>query len=156
MECGCMDGCCSYGCPVDVVEVERIMAYKDELEKRLGIGASKWFVGGVETNSDYPSKYVRRTSVFNGNCIFHDWNTRGCLLHRMAIEKSIDPHLIKPMVCFFFPITWDGDYLHVAEFLEELPCKQHGDLIVDSVMNEIRYYLGEDVAAEIESLRKQH
>ncbi len=153
MQCGCKDDCCSYGCPVDIVEVERILVYKDELEKRLGISASRWFSGEAEFNPDYPSKQVRRTSVFNGNCIFHDWTSRGCLLHRMALEKGIDPHLIKPMVCFLFPITWDGDYLHVAEFLDELPCKQQGEVIIDSMLPEIRYYLGEDVAREIEHIR---
>jgi hypothetical protein len=91
MQCGCKDGCCSYGCPVDVVEIGRILAYKDELETRLGISGSKWFNGDIEAKADYPSKYVKRTSVFNGNCIFHDWTSRGCLLHRMAIEKGIEP-----------------------------------------------------------------
>ncbi len=155
MQFGCRDCCCSYGCPVDIVEVERIMAYKDELEKRMGISAAKWFNGDIEANPDYPSKYVKRTSVFNGRCVFHDWEKRGCLLHGMALEKGFDPHLIKPMVCFLFPLTWDGDYLHVAEFLDELPCKQEGELIISSTLSEVRYYLGEEVAAEIESLGKQ-
>ena len=153
MEYGCKDCCCSYGCPVDIAEVGRILAYKDELEKRLGVSVAKWFIGEAEYNLDYPSKQVRRTSVFNGNCIFHDWTSRGCLLHRMALEKGIDPHLIKPMVCFLFPITWDADYLHVAEFLDELPCKQNGDSVIDSIMPEIRYYLGEEMATEIENLK---
>jgi hypothetical protein len=129
------------------------MAYKDELERRLGISASKWFTGELEANTDYPSKYVRRTSVFNGNCIFHDWTSRGCLLHRMALEKDIDPHRIKPMVCFFFPLPWDGDYLHVAEFLDELPCRGQGEPVLDSVINDLKYYLGEETAAEIERLK---
>jgi hypothetical protein len=155
MECGCKDGCCSYGCSADIAEVERILAYKEELQQRLGIDASKWFSDEIVADADYPSKYMRRTNAINGNCVFHDWSARGCLLHRMALEKGIDPHLIKPMVCFFFPLTWDGDRLVVAEFLDELPCREQGELLLDSVMNDIKYYLGEDVAAELETLKSQ-
>lgn len=91
--------------------------------------------------------------VYNGRCVFHAPTARGCLLHIMALEKGLDPHQLKPMVCFLFPLTWDGSYLHVADFLEELPCQHKGELILDSIIDEIRYYLGEDTASEILQLK---
>jgi Fe-S-cluster containining protein len=152
LEYGCRDCCCGYGCPVDLTEVERIMAFRDELEKRLGRKAEEWFLA-PEANTDYPSGYVRRTVVYNGLCVFHDWSARGCLLHSFALEKHFDPHSIKPMVCFMFPLTWDGDYLHVAEFLDELPCRQQGEPILETTRSEIRYYLGEALASEIDAMK---
>ena len=152
MEYDCKDCCCAHGCSVDIAEIDRIMSYKDELEKRLGISSSKWFTGKIIADADYPSKYYMRTRTYHGFCVFHNNNARGCLLHTMALEKGLDPHLIKPMVCFLFPITWDKDYLLIAEFLDELPCKQNGDSVIDSIMPEIRYYLGEEMATEIENL----
>jgi Fe-S-cluster containining protein len=153
MEYGCNDSCCAYGCSADIAEIDRILAYKDELEKRLGICAARWFTGDVIADVDYPSKYYRRTSVLNGHCIFHNINARGCLLHSMAIEKGIDPHLIKPMICFLFPVTWEWDYLHISDFLDELCCKQDGDFVLDSIMPELRYYLGDEMADELEHIR---
>jgi Fe-S-cluster containining protein len=155
MEYGCKDICCSYGCSLDIAEIDRIMAYKDELQQRLGIDASKWFSTESVADVDYPSKYMRRANVYNGCCVFRNRSGRGCLLHSMALEKGIDPHLIKPMVCFLFPVTWDKGCLLAADFLDELPCCGQGEPLPDAVVNEIRYYLGDDVAAEIESLRNQ-
>jgi Fe-S-cluster containining protein len=155
LDYGCRDCCCGYGCPADLTEVERIMAFREELEKRLGRKAEEWF-SAPEVNADYPSGYVRRTVVYNGLCVFHDWSARGCLLHSFALEKNINPREIKPMVCFMFPLTWDGDYLHVAEFLDELPCKQQGELILDATRDEVKYYLGDALASEIDALKKQN
>ncbi len=152
MDYNCKDCCCAHGCSVDIAEVDRIMAYKDELEKRLGISSSQWFTPDAIVDIDYPSKYYRRTQPINGFCVFHNNYARGCLLHTMAIEKGFDPHLIKPMVCFLFPVTWDKKCLLLADFLEELPCNQDGDSVVDAVMPELRYYLGEEMAAELENL----
>jgi hypothetical protein len=56
------------------------------------------------------------------------------------------------MVCFLFPITWDGSYLHVADFLDELPCKNQGQTIFESQRNELLRYFGADFVSEIENL----
>jgi hypothetical protein len=156
LECDCKDLCCGYGCPMDIVEVERIMAFRKELEKSLGRDASQWFMEQTEANTDYPSGDVKRTMIYDGYCVFHDRFSRGCSLQRLALEKGIDPHQLKPMVCFFFPLTWDGDYLHVATFLDELPCQSQGGLILDLVGDDIKYYLGEEFATEIDSLKNQY
>jgi len=148
---GCRDDCCRYGCPTDTTEVLRILTFETELEERTGRPAAHWFKRR-RCNPDYPSGWVRYTRVFDGYCVFHDHNGRGCVLHRMALEKGLDPHEIKPMVCFFFPLTWDGGLLHVAEFLDELPCRRGDCVIHDAQKTEIAHYLGASAAREIECL----
>lgn len=150
MECHCDDDCCSYGCPVDVDEVAAISVYRNEIELRLGIPFSGWFHPEIEEQPAFPSARIQRTRVINGKCVFHDGVVRGCHLHRFAMENGIDPHLIKPMVCFLFPITWDGSHLHVSEFLDELPCKDKGESIFMLQRNELCLYLGEQFVREID------
>jgi hypothetical protein len=156
LEYDCKDLCCGYGCPVDIVEVERIMAFRQELEKILGRNASEWFMEQTEANPDYPSGNVKRTMVYDGHCVFHERSNRGCSLQRLALEKGVDPHQLKPMVCFLFPLTWDEGCLHVAAFLDELPCQRQGDPILDCVRDDIKYYLGVDLAAEMDALKNQY
>ena len=148
---GCRDDCCRYGCPAETAEIVKILDFREELEKLTGKPASDWFKKRCERNPDYPSSYVRRTRVSNGYCVFHDNSGRGCLLHRLALEKGFDPHEIKPMVCFLFPLTWDAGCLHVSDFLDELPCLQGKSVIFSAQKDEIKYYLGENVARELET-----
>jgi hypothetical protein len=154
MKNDCQDSCCSHGCALDISEVERILLYKDALGQYLEKDAAQWFEQGVNIGEDFPSGYFRRTMVYDEQCVFHDWSSRGCLLHRLALEKGFDPRQIKPMVCFLFPISWDEDYLYVPKYLEELPCHNSGGLILDAVMHEIKYYLGEEAATEIRQIKQ--
>lgn len=150
LDCGfCKDRCCTYGCPVDIAEVNRIMACRGALEKRLGLPSSEWFYPEADIRAEFPSGRVLRTRVYD-KCVFYDSRRRGCHLHSLALEMGIDPHLLKPMVCFLFPITWDGTCLHVAEFLDELPCKDQGQLIFRSQKEELLTYLGPEFVMEIE------
>lgn len=154
MECSlCNDNCCSYGCPVDIAEAEKIKLYKDDIEKRTGIPAPEWFSQEAEEAKGFPSEKIVRTRVQNNKCVFHDNISRGCHLHRIALEKGFDPHSIKPMICFLFPLTWEGSCLYVSEFLDELPCKNTGMTILESQMNEMNLYLGEEFIKEVKSLQ---
>jgi Fe-S-cluster containining protein len=153
MECTfCKDICCTYGCPVDIEEIDRIIPYRDVLEKRTGIPSTEWFHPEAEIRPEFPSGKILRTRVFD-RCVFYDRRRRGCHLHSLALEMGTDPHRLKPMVCFLFPITWDGTYLHVAEFLDELPCKNQGQPILESQKNELLAYLGPELVREIEKLK---
>jgi len=40
-------------------------------------------------------------------------------LHKYALEKNLDVHEIKPMVCTLFPISWCEDTLTVADEVED-------------------------------------
>lgn len=151
----CNDCCCSYGCPVDIAEVARILTYKDDLERKLGIPASDWFEHDIERRVEFPSGKIVKTRVIGEKCVFHDNRERGCYLHRLALEKGFDPHLLKPMICFLFPLTWDGSYLHVSEFLDELPCKGTGTPIFEAQSSELLTYMGNDFYREMEIIKEQ-
>lgn len=150
MECGfCHDVCCSYGCPVDITEEERILSFREELENRTGIPAREWFTDEIILRPEFPSGRTKKTRVYNNKCVFHNSVSRGCHLHSLALEMGLDPHSIKPMVCFLFPLTWDNPYLYVSDFLDELPCKNSGVLLLDSLLDEMKYYLGDDFVQEV-------
>lgn len=151
----CQDRCCNYGCPVDIKEADRILDYKDALESRTGIPASEWFYDDIEKRPEFPSGKIVKTRVNNNKCIFHDNRSRGCYLHRLALENGLNPHLLKPMICFLFPLTWDGSHLHVSEFLDELPCKSMGIPIFEAQCNELIIYLGDGFYKEMDTIKKQ-
>ncbi len=152
LECAfCKDSCCAYGCPVDIAEANRILVCRETLEERTGIPSSEWFFPEVEIRPEFPSGKVLKTR-FYGRCVFYNHHTRGCHLHSLALEMGSDPHLLKPMVCFLFPITWDSNYLHVADFLDELPCNNQGRTIFESQRNELLFYLGPEFVSEIENM----
>jgi hypothetical protein len=48
-------------------------------------------------------------------------------------------------------LTWDGDYLYVSEFLDELPCRHEGLLISDCLREELDYYLGGEFVRELKT-----
>lgn len=150
----CEDLCCNYGCPMDWSEIERVLSFAHQLEVELGIPSSQWFEDVMEINDEYPSGKVIRTRVYNGKCVFYKKGTRGCSLHRFGLEKGIDVHMLKPMVCCLFPVTWEKERLLVSEFLDELPCCDKGVFIFEAQKDELRFYLGNDFVTELE--RRQH
>ena len=154
MECpSCDDNCCHYGCPVDVSEMNRILTYRDELEQRTSLPASEWFTTETEPRNGFPSGEIVRTRVIDNRCVFLGKISRGCHLHALALEKGLDPHDIKPLICFLFPLTWDNSCLYVSEFLNELPCRNTGELILEAQIPELRMYLGDEFVSEIKQLQ---
>ena len=150
----CDDACCSYGCSMDLLEMERILHYADQLEGKLGIPPSQWFEDAIVTDADYPSGKVKKTRVHNGKCVFYRYQPRGCSLQRFGLEKGIDIHLLKPMVCCLFPITWEKQRLLVSDFLGELPCRDKGVSVFEAHKGELKIYLGNDFVTDLE--RRQH
>lgn len=120
----CQDMCCWYGCEVDISERDKILAYARDLQTMLRVPASRWFEEQIVENPDFPSGQTTRSKVYRQRCVFYDHSLRSCYLHRFAIEKGIDPHLLKPMVCFLFPLTWQNGCLSISQFLDELPLKR--------------------------------
>ncbi len=138
----CSDMCCSYGCPADMEEVERISSYADKLEPILGIPLSGWFQE-IQDNADFPSGKVRYTRVYDNKCVFSKKGYRGCTLHRFCIENGMDVHILKPMVCSLFPVTWENGRIMASEFLNELPCQNTGVTVFKAQKNELNIYLGD-------------
>jgi len=146
----CQDSCCSCGCQMDRAERDRILIYAPELEARLGISASQWFKEIIK-DADYPSGESVRTKVYGDRCVFYDHRLRGCWLHRFAVEKGMDHHLLKPMVCCLFPVAWEKGCLFVSGFLDEMPCKDQGVPVFQAQKEELRFYFGGEFVSELEA-----
>lgn len=151
----CRDVCCSYGCDVSRDEVTRILAHREALEKLLKVPAARWFKQHWTKDTDFPSGEFVRSRVHRGKCVFYAHELRGCMLHRFAVKEGVDPHLIKPMVCFMFPATWENGNLLVAGFLSELPCDAKGSTIYQSQRKEISCYFGAEIVKELDKLEAQ-
>jgi Fe-S-cluster containining protein len=146
----CRDICCSYGCDVSRNEAARILERKEELENLLKVPATRWFKQHWTKDADFPSGEFVRSRVHRGKCVFYAHELRGCMLHRFAVKEGFDPHLIKPMVCFMFPATWENGNLLVAGFLSELPCYAKGITVYQSQKKEIGYYFGAEIVKELD------
>jgi len=151
----CQDVCCSYGCQIDGAEAGRIFAYAGQLEAKFGIPASQWFEEEVITDADYPSGAAVRTKLYRGKCVFYDHEAHGCGLHRFATQRGMARHLLKPMICSLFPVTWERGRLFVSDFLDELPCRDQGVPIFEAQKGELRAYLGDDLVSELERIALQ-
>lgn len=150
----CNDGCCDYGVDVSIVERDRILAHADELEPRLGVPRTRWFVSEVTTDADFPGGAATRTAVRDHACVFRIKGARGCALHAFALERGDDYHAIKPMVSTLFPVTFgDGALLCSDELADgSLVCAGDGPTAYDMARAELRHYFGDDLVSELDAL----
>jgi len=148
----CSDACCSHGCQVDCAEMYTILAYEKKLEPMVGIPSCRWFNAELERNSDSPSGECTRTKVYANKCVFYNHKSRGCTLHIFAAKEGIDHHLLKPMVCSLFPVSWENGRLYVSTYLDELPCVDHGISVFEAQKGELRYYFGDGFVRSLEVL----
>ncbi|MFO0850622.1 MAG: hypothetical protein U0871_19000 [Gemmataceae bacterium] len=175
MDCGfCQDACCQYGADIELPRVAAIDRHRAELEAYLGVSRDQWFrddpsdVGRV-ADPDYPGGAYTRTQVVplpagrsehnTEACVFLDPTPggRGCRLHRFALERGIDVHDIKPLVCLLFPASFaDGVLCPAYEFeLEgELVCQGPGATVYQSARADILYYFGPELVAELDALER--
>jgi len=151
----CDDLCCSYGCQVDGVEKDRILTYTGQLQARLAVPASQWFEEQTARDADFPSGDFVRTKIYRNKCVFWDHGARGCSLHKFASERGLDQHLLKPMVCSLFPVSWAGGCLFVSQFLDELPCKDQGVSVFEAQKDDLRFYFGAEFVSELERMALQ-
>ncbi len=174
LECTfCHDSCCQYGADIEMPRVRALEKYQHELEQYLGVPRSEWFREdpediGIIPEPEYPGgEYTRtavvelprnRSPIHEEACVFVDPVGRGCRIHRFAIEKGIDVHDIKPMVCLFFPLCHgEGELRPAIEFeLEDLVCQGEGKTIYEASRVEVLYYFGEELVAELDQLALQY
>jgi len=175
MDCTfCSDACCQYGADIEVTRMNAILAKADELEPYLGSRREDWFrtdpddIGIVEDGEYLPGGEYTRTAVVelptgrsphnDEACVFLDPAGRGCKLHRFALERSIDVHDIKPMICLLFPLSFSANELIPAlEFEEsELICIGPGPTIYQSAKDDLRYYFGDEIVAELDAVEGLH
>ena len=118
------DACCQYGCDVDLIEREAILAKAPEIRAllRAEVKDARWFDPEEEVDADYPSGKVVRTEVHDDGCIFLAHDRRGCAIHRASIEGGWNFHGIKPAICRLFPISYEEDMIVIADEAPEYSC----------------------------------
>ena len=177
MDCTfCKDACCQYGADTEMPRVAALERYQTELEAYLGVPRSGWFREdpedfGVLPEAEYPGGAYTRTQVVDlpegrsphteWACVFLDPTpgARGCRIHRFALERGIDVHDIKPMVCLLFPASFkEGELIPAYEFEleDELVCQGPGPTIYRSSRADIEWYFGPDLVAELDEMEKLH
>lgn len=176
MDCGfCHDSCCQYGADIEMPRVRALERLRPELESYLGVPREKWFRDGegeddigVIPEPEYPGGEYTRTAVVElpqgrsphneEACVFLDPVGRGCRIHRFALERNIDVHEIKPMVCLFFPLCHgEGELRPAIEFeLNDLICQGDGPSLYASSRDEVLYYFGAEMVAELDRMAAEH
>lgn len=169
MDCTfCNDSCCQYGVDIETPRIEALDQYREELENYLSVPRSKWYRDdpddfGIEPEPEYPGGAYTRTTVAelptgrskhnSEACVFLDPVGRGCRIHRFALEKGIDVHDIKPMICLMFPVLHsEGQLVPAIEFDEGiLVCEGSGDTLYRSAREDLLYYFGPEMIAELDA-----
>lgn len=157
MQCTyCHDGCCQYGCDVNLAERDAILAVKDELEPFLGVPSAQWFKPEVFEDADYPTGRYVRSNVRNGGCVFLSPAGRGCGIHAFALKTGRDYHPMKPMVCWLFPVTWDKGVLRPnSDVKDDLVCAGAGRPLYQGARSELRVVFGQALIDELDALARQ-
>jgi hypothetical protein len=100
------DGCCTLGAHfTDQDDVDRVSAAVAELTPQTwqlhaeGTGPDGW----TEQEDD-----ATKTRVVDGACVFLNRpgfaGGHGCALHQLALRTGVEPHTVKPDVCWQLPI----------------------------------------------------
>jgi hypothetical protein len=157
MECTyCHDSCCAYGADVDAENVARVEERADDIAAFTGVPRGRFWTGTWHEDGEVPGGRATRTAVEGGACVFRSRSGRGCTLHSYALARGLDYHLVKPMVSSLFPITWDEGLLHPAnEILDRsLQCIDDGPSLYAGVRDEIGWYFGDPLVAELDALER--
>jgi Fe-S-cluster containining protein len=119
-----LDACCQYGCDVDLLERDAILARQDQIRPllRADVQARPWFEAEIEQDPDYPSGAVVRTQVHEGGCLFLAHDRRGCAIHRASLEQGWDFRGVKPAICRLFPLSYQEDQIVIADEYAEYSC----------------------------------
>jgi hypothetical protein len=155
MDCSfCYDTCCQYGATVERRTVGRILARADDLEAYLGVPRGRWFDGYYRPSDDYPEGRYTRTQVVEGSCAFLNRHGRGCLLHRYALERGLDVHDVKPMVCNLFPVLPENGLLCLPDEIRDgtLTCLGSGPTLYRSARSDLEHYFGPELVTELDVL----
>lgn len=119
-----LDACCQYGCDVDLLERDAILARTAEIRALLRpeVKDVPWFDDEIEEDADYPSGKVVRSAVHDGGCLFLAHDRRGCAIHRASIEGGWNFHGVKPAICRLFPLSYEEDTIVIADEYPEYSC----------------------------------
>jgi Fe-S-cluster containining protein len=159
LECGfCGDACCNHGVDIDFANAERLKALPKDFHARIGVPASAWFAGDVVADEEFPSGAHLRTAVRQGGCVFRNPAGRGCAIHAYCLEQKLDYHDYKPMVSVLFPVTFEQGVLVASGEAADgsLVCAAQGLSLYDGAREELGYYFGAGLTAELDRLKADH
>jgi hypothetical protein len=155
MACGfCGDQCCSYGVDIDVANMDRLRGLGAAFESFVGVPESAWFTPAVTLDAEFPAGMYGRTRSVDGKCVFADRKGRGCRIHAWCAQHGLDYHLYKPLVSILFPLTFEyGALVPSPETLDgTLACNGDGETLYAGVRDELAYYFGQTLVAELDAL----
>lgn len=156
MQCTfCNDACCAYGVDVGIDEVRRIEEHGEALADYTKIPRDKWFDGSFEADADFTGQGYSATGIGARGCIFLNPTGRSCMIHAFCLQNGMDYHSLKPMVCCLFPLTFSEGLLSPSIDVddESLVCLNQGVNLYAGVREELRFYFGDELVAELDALR---
>jgi hypothetical protein len=159
MACGfCADACCAHGVDIDVGNAQRLAALPQDFHDRIGAPAENWFTADAIADAEFPGGAHLRTRVKDGACIFRNQAARGCAIHAYCLEQGLDYHLLKPMVSVLFPVTFEHGVLTASDEAVDgsLICSGTGPSLYDGARQELLYYFGPGLIAELDALKAKH
>lgn len=159
MDCGfCRDACCEHGVDIDVGNAARLRALPQEFHDRIAVAQEQWFTTQIVSDAEFPGGEHVRTAVRDGTCIFRNEAARGCAIHGYCLEQGLDYHLLKPMVSVLFPVTFEQGVLTASGEAADgsLVCSGTGPSLYDGARDELRYYFGPGLIAELDELKASY
>jgi Fe-S-cluster containining protein len=154
----CQDSCCQYGADIDLENIGRLDQYQDALVAFTGVSRDRWFASELEADEDYPGGQVERIRPENGRCVFLNRQDRGCRIHSFCLEQNMDYHLLKPIICSLFPLSFESGVLCPAYEVEdgELACLGSGPSLYQGGRSELLAYFGQEFVNELDELEKRY
>jgi hypothetical protein len=156
MGCGfCGDSCCQHGVDVDLDNVARLKAAPQAFKALVGVPESDWFTADIVVDGEFPSGCHVRTRLRDGACVFRNPAGRGCLIHGFSLAAGLDYHALKPIVSVLFPLTFEQGVLVASDEVLDgtLACGGEGHSCYDGARDELRYYFGDGLIAELDALK---
>jgi hypothetical protein len=158
MACGfCRDSCCRHGVDVDLENAARLKALPQAFHDRIGVPDSAWFTDTITQDAEFPGGRHVRTQVRRGACVFLNRAARGCHIHAYALEAGMDYHDVKPLVSTLFPATFEQGVLAPSAEVADgsLVCAGEGSSVYAGARDELLYYFGPGLVAELDLLREK-
>jgi hypothetical protein len=156
MQCSfCNDQCCSYGVDIDAQNAEKLLMLGADFDTFVGVPREYWFTDEIVEDAEFPSGRYRRTQTRGSHCVFHKPDGRGCLIHAYCAENGLDYHLYKPMVSILFPLTFNYGCLEPSSEVVDrsLLCAGDGLSVYDGGRDELGYFFGQGLVAELDALK---
>lgn len=155
MSCSfCNDQCCEHGVDIDVGNAERLLHLGGEFEAFVGSPKETWFTSERIVDPEFPTGAQLRTRVSGSHCVFHDSARRGCKIHAWCLAHNLDYRQLKPLVSLLFPVTFEeGVLVPSTEVLDgTLICGGDGDSLYEGARDELAYFFGRELIAELDQL----